>query len=103
MFITPRRLLPIIGLALLTASPSRGEVGLLVLEPGRQLARRLGVGPWFIAITPISCISKDKNSSRRRRCLTTEHRWSRTGPRPRSHGKTLKIFGVTRPRSIGYW
>lgn len=33
MFITPRRLLLIIGLALLTASPSRGEVGLLVLEP----------------------------------------------------------------------
>jgi hypothetical protein len=55
VFITPRRLLLIIGLALLTASPSRGEVGLLVLEPVDALGffTRVGhTGTYFSNICP---------------------------------------------------
>jgi hypothetical protein len=55
VFITPRRLLLIIGLALLTASPSRAEIGLLVLEPVDALGffTRVGhTGTYFSNICP---------------------------------------------------
>jgi hypothetical protein len=66
VLITPRRLLLIVGLALLTASPSRGEVGLLVLEPLDALGffTRVGhTGTYFVSLR----VKKIRLTSKRRR------------------------------------
>jgi len=70
VLITPRRLLLVIGLALLAASPSRGEVGLLVLEPVDALGffTRVGhTGTYFSNICP------DGSPVKMRLCHPGEH------------------------------
>jgi hypothetical protein len=70
VLITARRLLVVIGLALLTASPSRGEVGLLVLEPVDALGffTRVGhTGTYFSNICP------DGGPVKMRLCHPGEH------------------------------
>ncbi|HTI44183.1 MAG TPA: hypothetical protein VL693_20290 [Vicinamibacterales bacterium] len=70
MFTTLRRLLLVIGLALLTASPSRGEVGILVLEPVDALGFFTRVGH---AGTYFSNICPDGSPVKMRLCHPGEH------------------------------